>query len=260
MQEKFAGTGAEPYINNPNAISTNVMVRTKVVYYSTKAGDTVGSVARKYGISSDTIRWANNISGTNLLSGAKLKILPTTGVEHKVVRGDTPAKLARHYGSNASLIISFNDAELSGLRVGSTIIIPDGKKPATITRRFVVSSVFRPSGVSYGGNGYSYGYCTYGVAIMRAAIGRPLPMGLGNANAWYYRAQSMGMKTGTKPASGAVLWHVNPIRNPLGHVAFVQKLNADGSILVVDMNYRGWNVFSTRVIQPSDFYKYRFIY
>ena len=260
VQVRFAGTDTEPYINNPNSIATSVNTRTDITYYTTQSGDTVSTVARQFGISSDTIRWANTLSGNSLLTGTKLKILPVTGIQHRVVAGDTPVELARYYGSSASLIVSFNDAELKGLKVGTNIIIPDGRKPVTFAVNPHVATVFGPISLSYGGNGYSYGYCTYGVAIKRAEIGRPLPRGLGNANTWFWRAPGLGLKTGIVPRAGAVIWHVNPPRDPRGHVGFVQKVNANGSITVIDMNYERWGAFSSREIPVSDFVKYRFIY
>ena len=113
----------------------------------------------------------------------------------------------------------------------------------------------------YGGNGYSYGYCTWHAANRRAAIGKPIPRNLGNAVTWASVAAQAGLAVGTTPRAGDVLWHKNTyIAGGFGHVGFVEKVNSDGSILVSDMNYGGWNVVTNRTIPPSEFNQYLYIH
>ena len=46
-----------------------------------------------------------------------------------------------------------------------------------------------------------------------------------------------------------------------GHVAYVEEVNADGSILVSDMNYNGgWGRVSYRTVTPGEFSQYLFIH
>jgi murein DD-endopeptidase MepM/ murein hydrolase activator NlpD len=60
--------------------------------------------------------------------GDTLIILPVSGVERKVVRGDTLKSLAKKYGADADEIATFNGLDSSApLEVGSTIIIPGGE-------------------------------------------------------------------------------------------------------------------------------------
>ena len=47
---------------------------------------------------------------------------------------------------------------------------------------------------------------------------------------------------------------------PWGHVAYVESVNTDGSILISDMNYPIWGKVTYRTAQPSEFGNYRFIY
>lgn len=110
-------------------------VRDKVVEYEVKTGDTVSVIAEKFGVSKDTIRWENNLASVNAIKpGQTLKILPVTGVRHKVVRGETIYSIAKKYSANPQAIVdfpfnTFSDNETFALAVGQDLIVPDGEKP-----------------------------------------------------------------------------------------------------------------------------------
>ncbi len=96
--------------------------------YVVESGDNIASIANKYGISSNTILWANNLTRKSKLKvGQTLVILPISSVKHKVVKGDTVAKIAKKYNGDKDEIISYNDLEDGKLVIGETIIIPDGE-------------------------------------------------------------------------------------------------------------------------------------
>lgn len=110
-------------------------VRDRVEEYVVKAGDTVSGIADKFGVSKDTIRWENNLLSVNAIKPSQtLKILPVTGVRHKVARGETVYTIAKKYGANAQAIVDFPfnnfvDNETFSLAVGQDVIVPDGEKP-----------------------------------------------------------------------------------------------------------------------------------
>lgn len=96
--------------------------------YVVESGDTIGTIAAKFGVSVNTIRWANNLSGSTLKVGQELAILPITGVKHTVKKGDTLASIAKKYKANQADIISYNGLSSdAALAVGDEIIIPDGE-------------------------------------------------------------------------------------------------------------------------------------
>ncbi len=102
--------------------------------YTIKTGDTLSTVADKYGISVETIQWANNMSGTNLKIGDTLKIPPVTGIVHKVREGETIYSIAKKYKTDPQKIANwifndFTDSDTFGLSVGQTLIVPDGVMP-----------------------------------------------------------------------------------------------------------------------------------
>ena len=260
----FAGT-TDSYLAKPQIVSTDAKTNQDIIEYTAKEGDTITALSRQFGVTSDSIRWANDITGDILRSGQILEVPPVSGVIHEVSDGDTPETLAKKYNSTADQIISFNDAEIAGLSVGTRIIVPGGREPQVVETPvyFSSASTYSFSNVQpvYGGNGYSYGYCTWHVANRRAEIGRPIPRNLGNAVTWASIAAAAGLTVAEEPVAGAVLWHKNTyIAGGYGHVGFVEKVNADGSALISDMNYPIWNAVSYRTISAAEFASYLFIY
>lgn len=102
-----------------------------ITEYEVGSGDTLSGVASKFGISLNTVLWANDLNSRSLIQpGQKLVILPTTGVIHHVKSGDTISEIAERYEGNVSEIISFNNLSGGGdIYVGDIVIIPDGEKP-----------------------------------------------------------------------------------------------------------------------------------
>lgn len=107
----------------------------EIVVYTVQPGDTPGSVAASFGISLNTLLWANNIRNANLIKlGDELVILPVTGVRYDVKKGDTMDSIAKKFKGDASEILSFNGLAIGeSLEAGSSIIIPDGELAPTAT-------------------------------------------------------------------------------------------------------------------------------
>jgi peptidoglycan endopeptidase LytE len=248
--------------------------RSSTVIYTVLEGDDVNKVAGIFGLSPNTIRWVNNIDGDSLTVGSDITVLPVDGLIHRVQSGETAASLAEKYKSNAADIISFNNIQNDTLVEGSDIVIPGGTKPVTViekkaeeaktkktyTQTDVTVKNLGASGYAVSGNNtYAYGYCTWHAANRRAAIGRPIPNRMGNAISWASAARGAGYSVDGDPQSGDVLYH--KYQGGAGHVAFVESINEDGSILVSDMNYNGgWGRVSYRTVSQSEFSKYLFIH
>jgi surface antigen len=266
-------------IAKPQVISTDLKSKKDIRVYVTQPGDTVSSVANKFEVSSNTIRYSNDLSAEELTPGTKLLISPINGIVYRVKAGDTPESLATKFLVNKEQLVAFNDAELTGnFKTGELILIPDVYQPARTTSISYTSDSYSLSSVSgagyqvsYGGNGYDYGWCTWHVAQRRIDIGRPIPNNLGNAITWLPLAQSAGLAIGSEPKAGAVAYHLDI--GGWGHVGFVEKVNSDGSVWISDMNYQGqasmdvnsapaggWGSVSYRLVQPNELGSLRFIY
>ena len=112
--------------------------RAEVVDYTVQSGDTMSTIAEKFGVSVDTIRWENDLKSiTSIKQGQGLKILPVTGMKHKVKHGETIYSIAKKYQVDAQVIVdwpynSFANDETFALAVGQVLIVPDGIKPKEI--------------------------------------------------------------------------------------------------------------------------------
>lgn len=215
-------------VAKPLAVATPFKSRNDIKEYVVAQGDTVSSIAAKFSVTSDSVMWSNNLRGNTVNAGLVLVIPPVSGIVYTVRSGDSVAGLAQRYRVGEDQIVAFNDIELTGLKVGERILIPNGQQPAPVIARPVI-------GV-FGYNGYDYGFCTWYVANRRAQYGNPVPANLGNASTWDNRAAAMGMNVNKVPAVGAA---VVTSQSGAGHVAFVEALNSDGSIWISEMNSRG---------------------
>lgn len=230
--ELNAPTGDAAVVSLPQIISGQVKTKADIKEYTVASGDSLGSLATKFGVTSDSIKWSNGLLSATLTPGKVLQISPVVdGIVYIVKNGDTPDSLASKFSSNKEQIVTFNDAEVSGLKVGEKIVIPGGRVAAPV---FVASSFAFGTSAIFGSNGYDYGWCTWYVANRRAAIGRPVPSNLGNANTWFIIARNAGLPTGFTPAVGAVAVYEGG-----NHVSVVEQVNPDGSFWVSEMNAGG---------------------
>lgn len=109
--------------------------------YTVQAGDTLSAIANRYGVSEDTVRWANDIpSGRETLHvGQVLDIPPMDGVLYTVEKGDSlDSVLKKAKGANKFDLIELNNLEPPdfGLRVGQKLFIPDAEyNPPVVAKR-----------------------------------------------------------------------------------------------------------------------------
>ena len=107
-----------------------------ITTYVVVSGDTLSTVAEKFNVSGNTIRWANNLDTKAVLKvGQKLVILPVTGIEYKVKSGDTLSGIATKFHGNQDEIAHFNEIEDGKIKVGMTIIIPDGEPVVPVVKK-----------------------------------------------------------------------------------------------------------------------------
>ncbi len=96
--------------------------------YEVKKGDNLATVAKLFGVSKNTIMWANDLKSEKLTPGDTLVILPVTGVRHTVKKGDTVASIAKKYKGDLDDIEKYNGIKSdASLTVGEIVIVPDGE-------------------------------------------------------------------------------------------------------------------------------------
>jgi surface antigen len=249
-------------VAKPQVVDTSLKSYKDIQAYTTVAGDTIPSIAAKFGVTSDTVRWSNGLQGDNVQTGQQLFIPPVDGVAYLVKAGDTVDSIVAKFNANKDQLLADNDIEILGLRVGTRILVRGGSitpvRTARSARPSAIGFAWGGAGAIYGSNGYDYGYCTWYVANRRAAAGHPIPSNLGNASTWKALAIRAGLPVGNVPQAGAVIW--TPPRDYYGHVGYVESVNADGSVNVSEMNTKGWAKVSTRVVPAADASRYSYIY
>ena len=237
-----------------------------ITVYSGVAGDTVPAIAQRFGVSIETVKWANNLVSDAVSPGQLLKIPNTDGVLYTVAAGDNVDSIASRFQANASRITSYNDLEISGVVAGQQIVIPGGVLPAgdrpgarsTTPIRGAGSFVASYRNASVAGNRYDYGYCTWYAYNRRAELGRPVGSFWGNASTWASYARGSGYIVSRTPSVGAVMQD-SYSAGGYGHVAVVESVGADGSISISEMNYAGWNVKSYRTLSAGEAAGYNYI-
>lgn len=96
--------------------------------YVVRPGDTLSDIAELFEVSINTIIWANDLKrGAPLKVGEKLTILPISGVNYTVKKGDTLASIAKKYHGHEDEIAQYNGIDAGSLVVGSQILIPNGE-------------------------------------------------------------------------------------------------------------------------------------
>src|SRR5207247_8892609 len=90
--------------------------------------DTVQNVAGRFGLTVDTLRWANNITDvTSVVQGQRLLVPPVNGILVKVQQNTQLSGLAIQYHVNVQDIIDFNlIRDPAHLKAGTMLMLPDG--------------------------------------------------------------------------------------------------------------------------------------
>lgn len=100
----------------------------QISLYVVRKGDTLPAIAKMFGVTTNTIVWANDLQGKSISVGQTLVIMPISGITHTVVRGDTLKGIANKYKGDINDILQYNNLSMdSKLAVGDTIFIPDGE-------------------------------------------------------------------------------------------------------------------------------------
>lgn len=163
-----------------------VTIRDEIIPYTVQKGDTISSIAQKFGVSEDTIKWENELDSDAITIGDTLSILPVTGVAHKVAAGDTIYSIAKKYDINAQGIADFpfNDfanPQTFSLVTGQIVIVPDGVKPEEQVKPQYTRQAFIATGP---------------VTVTDAGFTWPVSGSLNQGYAWYHTGIDIGASVG----------------------------------------------------------------
>jgi len=101
-------------------------------YYTVQKGDSLWSIAKKFGTTVDNLKQINNLSNNNLSIGQKLVITPlSTGTNiYTVQKGDTLYSIANKYGISVNSLINYNNLSTTNLSIGQQLKIPGATQQA----------------------------------------------------------------------------------------------------------------------------------
>jgi len=228
--------------------------RTGIITYTVQKGNTISSIAASFGISVNTLLWANDLKELSIIRpGDELTVLPITGLIHRVKSNQTIGWIANYYKSDTEEIIAFNDLPANGnIQIGEKLVIPDGQMPAPAWVRPTYTA--QRSYITGAGTGKShnfpYGQCTWYVAQ------KVIVPWAGHAKSWLANARAYGRQTGATPQVGSIIvtresWY--------GHVGYVEAVN-NGWVTFSEMNHVGWGMKSVRTLRISDWRIRGYIY
>jgi murein DD-endopeptidase MepM/ murein hydrolase activator NlpD len=195
-------TASEAVLKSNNTSQTIIPAgrqRSDILSYKVASGDTLSTLAAKFNVSVETIKWANNISADSdtLQPSQNLSIPPVTGVVYKVKAGDTLETVAKAYSADKQTIVDFPfnyiDDTLS-LKTGQTLYVPNGIVP-----RPAAPKSSHPVYANYPQNGFVVG---------SGMLSWPVPAHISQYFSWYHTAIDIADPYGTPiyaAASGTVV-------------------------------------------------------
>lgn len=153
--------------------------------YVVREGDSLSQIAEMFNVSASTIKWANDISSSDVIvPGDTLVILPISGIRHTVKSGDTVGSIAKKYGGDADEIMEYNGLEDATLAIGDVLIVPDGEMgtvgsssytPRASTPSYTSTTVASGYYIRPISGGYrSQGLHGYNAVDLAAPVGTPM--------------------------------------------------------------------------------------
>jgi murein DD-endopeptidase MepM/ murein hydrolase activator NlpD len=233
----------------------NVAGRTKVEIYTVQSGDSLWSIADRFGLDLDTLRWSNPELERNpdvLSVGTELRIMPVPGVYHLVAPGDTIEAIAAQYGVSPADIANYPPNALFppyDLTKMEGLIVPFGRKdlvvpqPAlspdfplawplvgTVTSNFEADHMALDIGAPYGSTVYAAeaGTITY-ADWAQDGLGYTLIINHGDGReTWYVHLKGTLLTAGNWVNRGTPIGEVGSTGHSTGpHLHFEVHLNGE---------------------------------
>jgi len=148
---KFTSSVAENTgaVLTPSGTNTQETTRRKATTHTIKQGQNISMIATSYGLKTNTVLWANNLTqNSTIRPGDELKIPHDNGVLHKVKKNETLSGLAVKYEIDIKKIMDINNlVSANQLQIGNELLIPGAKivAPVSTTRLAQVRQIFNPN-------------------------------------------------------------------------------------------------------------------
>lgn len=129
------------------AIPTEESSPTTDVTYIVKSGDSLWSIAQKYGTTVSNLKSLNNLTGNTLQIGQKLLVksnqMDASTNKYIVKSGDNLYAISKLYGVSVSDLKEANDLTNNTLQIGQVLIIPTAKNTYTVKSGDTLYSIAR---------------------------------------------------------------------------------------------------------------------
>lgn len=243
-------------VDDGNNVEENKTEETYVV----QSGDTLGSIADKYGVDyKDIMRW-NNLETDFILTGEGLTIyfVEPEVVEQPVVEQPVVEEVSYDYSNETNKNVA-QAAEIDYNTYDDTY-----SSNETYVENTNNNQTQSASSPSYDGshNPYPAGECVTHAFDRRAQLGKGVSGSWGNASNWASVASSQGYEVNNSPSQGAII-QTGAYQNGsgwAGHVGVVESVNNDGSITISESNWNGNRFETFRTIPASQVSSYNYIH
>ena len=165
--------------------------------YQVREGDSLSVIAQMFGVTTNTILWANDIKDAKTIRpGDTLLILPVSGIQYTVKKGGTLTDVAKLFDADVDEIALFNGIDPSApLAPGTELIIPGGNLS---TPKVATKTPVRSTSVS----------TTAALPILTGYFGNPVPGARLTQGIHGYNGIDLGSPNGTPvyaSAAGTVI-------------------------------------------------------
>lgn len=240
--------------------------------YTIEAGDTLFAIANQFNVTVDNLKAWNNLSSDLIIAGKTISVAESAAPAAMTVE-EAPAEetAAPAEEVSASAVEEVESAEAA----------PAESAPAPAAEEVQTEEVSAPAveeveqpqaatpaasapvtSASNGANYYDWGTCAWYVFEQRSQRGLGVGNMWGDAKNWAAGAQAAGYSVSNSPSVGAIMQapaYTNGAYG-LGHVAIVESVNSDGSIVVSEMQFNGGlGSVSTRTLSASQAASHNFI-
>lgn len=241
--------------------------------HKVQSGESLWSIAQKYNTSVDSIKQNNNLNSNMVFPGQVINVdgsasqssssntSSNTGSSsastHTVQPGESLNIIANEYGVSVDALMKANNLNGYLIMPHQTLNIPNGGSGSGSTATQSSSSNYS-SPTFNDQNLYTEGQCTWYVFDKRELAGNPISTYWSDARYWAGNAANDGYQVDNNPTVGSIMQSTS---GTYGHVAYVERVNGDGSILISEMNYTN-GPYNTdyRTIPASEVSLYSYIH
>lgn len=254
----------------PSAAPAEEVESETATTYTIEAGDTLFAIANQFDVTVDEIQAWNNLSSDLIIAGKTIVVAESAApaavkVEEAAPAAETAAPAVEEVevqeveaaAAPAPAVQEVQAAEVAPVEEAAPAV-QEVEQPQASTP----AAASPVTSASNGSNYYDWGTCAWYVFEQRSQRGLGVGGNWGNATNWANGAQSAGYSVTNSPSVGAIMQapaYTNGAYG-LGHVAIVESVNADGSILVSEMQFGGGlGDVNTRTISASQVSSHNFI-